>query len=77
MVPINFLVTRGFSPRRDGHYTLCNMFRLRQMMSALNYIRPIPNIDGTVCEIWAKCKDEHFQYVLGSAQEIGSDDMDV
>jgi hypothetical protein len=47
------------------------------MMSALNYIRPIPSIDGTVRDIWAKCKEGRFDYVLGMCQEIDSDDMDV
>lgn len=46
-------------------------------MSALNYIRPIPNIDGTVRDIWAKCKEGRFDYTPGSSQEIDSDDMDV
>lgn len=47
------------------------------MMSALNYIRPIPNIDGAVRDIWAKCKDGHFDYGLGSCSDIDSDDIDV
>ena len=47
------------------------------MMSALNYIRPIPNIDGTVRDIWAKCKDGCFDYGLGFCNEVNSDDIDV
>ena len=46
-------------------------------MSALKYIRPIPNIDGTVRDIWAKCQDERFDYGQGICLEIDSDDMDV
>jgi hypothetical protein len=46
-------------------------------MSALKYIRPIPDIGGTVRDIWAKCQDERFDYGLGSCQGIDSDDMDV
>ena len=46
-------------------------------MSALKYIRPIPNIDGTVRDIWAKCQDGLFDYTQGSCLETGSGDMDV
>jgi hypothetical protein len=47
------------------------------MMSALNYIRPIPDIDGTVRDIWAKWEEGRFGYGLGSCYEIDSDDIDV
>jgi hypothetical protein len=46
-------------------------------MSALTYIRPIPNIDGIVRNIWAKYKDGCFDYMQGSCLEIDSIDMDV
>ena len=47
------------------------------MMSALNYTRPIPNIEGIVYDISAKCKEGHFDHILGSTLGIDSDDMDV
>jgi hypothetical protein len=47
------------------------------MMSALNYIRPIPNIDGTIRDMWAKCDDGRFDYAPGCSNEIDSDDIDV
>jgi len=46
-------------------------------MSALNYIRPIPSIDGIVRDIWAKCEGGHFDYGLDCCGEIDSDDIDV
>lgn len=47
------------------------------MMSALNSIRPIPNIEGIVHDISAKCKEGHFGHTPGSTPGIDSDDMDV
>jgi len=36
-------------------HTFTNTSQLYYKMSALKYIRPIPNIDSTVRDIWAKC----------------------
>ena len=47
------------------------------MMSALNYIRPIPNIEGIVHDTSAQCKEGHVDHTLGSTLGIDSDDMDV
>ena len=58
-------------------HTFTNTSQLYYKMSALKYIRPIPNIDGTVRDIWAKCEDGRFDYTQGSCLEIDSDDMDV
>jgi hypothetical protein len=47
------------------------------MMSSLSYIRPIPNIDGTVRDIWKKREDGRFDYAPGISTDIDADDMDV
>jgi len=47
------------------------------MMSALNYIRPILNIEGIVHDISAKCKERHFDHTLRSTLGIDSDNIDV
>ena len=47
------------------------------MMSVINYIRPIPNIDGTVRDIRAKAEDGRFDYGLGYVSELDFNDIDV